>query len=204
MTFRGTNLHGDGEGQRPVDGRSMPDDRTERLGDRDSREAFVRAAYAGLYRWFYRLVGSPDRAADLTQETFAAFWESLDRMRGDASPRTWLFAIGRNLWRKQARAARALVADRVDSLADDEPPAERLAEEREFRDAAERAVGELPADLREAFILRFWHEFDYDEIGAIQGVSAGLARWRFFAARRRLHTKLVAWDPDPDRAEEDQ
>jgi RNA polymerase sigma-70 factor (ECF subfamily) len=182
----------------------MPDGRPGCLGDRESREAFVRANYVGLYRWFHRLVDSPDRAADLTQESFAAFWESLDRMRGDASPRTWLYAIGRNLWRKQMRDARAFVAERVESLVDGEPSAERLAEDGEFREAAERAVRELPADLREAFVLRFWHEFEYDEIGAIQGVTAGLARWRFFAARRRLHRQLAAWNPNPDRAEEDQ
>ncbi len=182
----------------------MHDDRTKSLGDRASREGFVRAAYAGLFRWFCRLVGSPDLAADLTQETFAAFWESVDRHRGEASPRTWLYAIGRNLWRKHRRAARTFVPDRVETAIDDGPSAERQAEEREFREAAERAVRELPADLREAFTLRFWHEFDYDEIGAIQGVTAGLARWRFFAARRRLHKKLAAWDPNRDRAEEDQ
>jgi RNA polymerase sigma-70 factor (ECF subfamily) len=186
----------------PVDDRPTHDDRTECLGDRASREAFVRAAYAGLFAWFCRLVGSPDRAADLTQETFAAFWVSVHRMRGDVSPRTWLYAIGRNLWRKHRRAARSYDPAGVERLAGDAPSPERQAEQREFRDAAERAVGELPADLREAFTLRFWHEFDYDEIGAIQGVTAGLARWRYFAARRRLHEKLAAWDPKQDRAEE--
>jgi RNA polymerase sigma factor (sigma-70 family) len=89
-------------------------------------------------------------------------------------------------------------------LADATPSAERQAEDREFREAAERAIGQLPDDLREAFTLRFWQGFDYDEIGAIQGVAAGLARWRYFAARRRLHHKLAAWDPDHHRAEEDQ
>ena len=63
---------------------------------------------------------------------------------------------------------------------------------------------ELPDDLREAFTLRFWHEFEYEEIGTVQGVAAGVARWRFFAARRRLQDKLAAWNPQPDRAEEDQ
>jgi RNA polymerase sigma factor (sigma-70 family) len=183
---------------------AMHDNPTECLGDRAAREEFVRAAYAGLFRWFCRLVGSPDLAADLTQETFAAFWESVDRHRGQASPRTWLYAIGRNLWRKHRRRARAYLPDGMETVLDDGPSAERQAEEREFRDAAEQAVRELPADLREAFTLRFWHEFDYDEVSAIQGVTAGLARWRFFAARRRLYRKLAAWDPNPDRAEEDQ
>ena len=179
-------------------------DRTECLGDLASREEFVRAAYAGLFGWFCRLAGSPDRAADLTQETFAAFWVSAHRIRGEVSPRTWLYAIGRNLWRKQRRAGRRYEPDGLDRLADGALSAERQAEEREFRDAAERAVRELPDDLCEAFTLRFWHEFDYDEIGAIQGVSAGLARWRFFAARRRLHEKLAAWDPRRDHAQEDK
>jgi RNA polymerase sigma-70 factor, ECF subfamily len=182
----------------------MHDDGSNRLCDRVSREEFVRGAYAGLFRWFCRLVGSPDLAADLTQETFAAFWASFDRRRGDASPRTWLYAIGRNLWRKHRRGARTNIPDRIGAVFDDGPSAERQAEEREFRAAAERAIRELPVDLREAFTLRFWQEFDYDEIGAVQGVTAGLARWRFFAARRRLHRTLAAWDPNPNRAEEDQ
>ena len=156
-----------------MDDEPAQDDRTEGLGDRAAREAFVRAAYAGLFRWFCRLVGSADLAADLTQETFTAFWTSLDRIRGEVSPRTWLYAIGRNLWRKHRRGARTFVPAPVDGLPDASPSAERLAEEREFRDAAEQAVRELPDDLREAFTLRFWHEFDYDEIGAIQGVTAG-------------------------------
>ena len=52
---------------------------------------------------------------------------------------------------------------------DGSPSPERTAEDREFREAAERAVIELPDDLREAFTLRFWHEFGYDEIGADPG-----------------------------------
>jgi RNA polymerase sigma-70 factor (ECF subfamily) len=207
MTFRGTTLNGQREGNGPVDLGRMHDDRTKCLADRASREAFVRSSYAELFRWFCRLVGSPDLAADLTQDTFSAFWESVGRIRGDASPRTWLYAIGRNLWRKHRhrRTARTYdVPDRLESVAEDGTSAERQAEDREFREAAERAVRELPDDLREAFVLRFWHEFDYREIEDIQGVTEALARWRFFAARRRLHETLAAWDPDPHRAEEDQ
>ncbi len=172
--------------------------------ERAAREAFIRASYAGLFRWFCRMVGSSDRAADLTQATFAAFWESADRIRGGVEQRTWLYAIGRNLWRKQRRDVRAFVPDAVEWVADSTPSAESRAEDSEFREAAERAIGELPADLREVFTLRFWQGFEYDEIGAIQGVAAGLARWRYFAARRRLHRKLAAWDPSRHRAEEDQ
>jgi RNA polymerase sigma-70 factor (ECF subfamily) len=175
-----------------------------RLDPREEREAFVHSSYAELFQWFCRLTGSSDRAADLTQETFAAFWESLDRIRGDASHRTWLYAIGRNLWRNQIRDRKVHDPAPLALVADGRRAVERAAQEREFREAAEMAVGGLPEDLREAFTLRFWHEFEYDEIAAIQRVSPATARWRYFAARRRLHEALSDWDPrhgdeeDPD------
>ncbi len=187
-----------------MNGDEPEDDRKPRLGDRASRTAFVRTSYAELFRWFCRLTGSSDRAADLTQETFTAFWVSLNRIRSDVSLRTWLYAIGRNLWRKQARDQRNGREELPEFVVDASPSPERVSENREFRAAAERAILELPDDLREAFTLRFWHEFGYDEVGQIQGVAPGVARWRYFAARRRLQEKLAAWNPERDRAEEDQ
>ena len=65
-----------------------------------AREAFVRECYSELFHWFCRLTGSADRAADLTQESFVAFWQAQERMPEGVSPRTWLYSIGRNLWRK--------------------------------------------------------------------------------------------------------
>ncbi len=174
------------------------------LGDRTSREAFVQASYAELFHWFCRLTGSADRSADLTQETFASFWGALDRLPPDTRPIAWLYAIGRNLWRKQARDHKAFEPVLLAVLPCAGISAEKTAQDREFVTAAELAVLELPEDLREAFSLRFWHDLNYEQIGAIQGVSAGLVRWRYFAARRRLVEKLAAWDPNQQRAREDR
>jgi RNA polymerase sigma-70 factor (ECF subfamily) len=172
--------------------------------DREFRESFVRATYAELYRWFRRLCGSSDLAADLTQETFAAFWGSSAKVPSGVSARTWLYAIGRNLWRNQLRDRRTIEAVSIGLVPGNEEGPESTALHREFREAVDLAVSELPEDLREAFTLRFWQQLDYEQIAAIQGVSAGLARWRYFAARRRLHERLAHWDPSPRRAREDR
>ncbi|MFO0960386.1 MAG: sigma-70 family RNA polymerase sigma factor [Isosphaeraceae bacterium] len=164
-------------------------------------EAFVLATYAGLYRWFHRLTASPDQAADLTQETYAAFWRSARRRGPGVSQATWLYAIGRNLWRKRLRDRKPSGTGDLDRLPARDRPADRAAQDREFARAAADEVARLPADLREAFTLRFWGEFGFDQIGAIQGISPALARWRYFAARQRLHRALDAWNPDPDRGE---
>lgn len=182
----------------------MGNEPVQELGDRAVREAFVETTYADLFRWFCRLTGSPDRSADLTQETFTAFWGALGRLPPHAGPRAWLFAIGRNLWRKQARDRKISEPAVLAVLPSAGPSAEQTITDREFQRAAELALRELPEDLREVFTLRFWDDLNYEEIGLIQGVSAGLVRWRYYAARRRLGEKLAAWEPDRQRTKEDR
>ena len=110
------------------------------LGDRTSREAFVQASYAELFHWFCRLTGSPDRSADLTQETFASFWGALDRLPPGTRPKAWLYATGRNLWRKQARDHKAFEPVLLAVLSCADPSAEKTAQDREFQTAAELAA----------------------------------------------------------------
>lgn len=181
-----------------MDSRSADDD-SKPPGAVDGAEAFVTATYTGLYRWFCHLTYSPEVAADLTQETFAAFWESSGRRGPGISPTTWLYAIGRNLWRKRLRDRRPHESAMLDQLAAGGRSVEQGAEDREFAEAVGFAVAGLSFDLREAFTLRFWNEFSYEQIGAVQGVEPGLARWRYFTARRRLQDVLAAWAPDREQ-----
>jgi RNA polymerase sigma factor (sigma-70 family) len=188
-------------GERLLDDSAMPGD--EGADTRGRQEAFVIASYAGLYRWFRHLAASPEAAADLTQATFAAFWASAGRKGPEVSSTTWLYAIGRNLWRKWLRDRKAHASGPLDRVAAGGRSPEQRVQDREFWEAAARAVAELPQDLREAFALRFWNEFSYEQIAEVQGVEPGLARWRYFAARRRLHRALADWDPDRGQTPED-
>ena len=130
-------------------------------GDRIGCEQFVRDEYEGLFRWFQWLTNCPHRAADLTQETFAAFWASLARKTPDTSPRTWLFAIGRNQWRKDCRDRKSHASngdefgdDLVDQISDSGPSPHEIAEHHEFAMALEAEVAKLPDDFREVLTLR--------------------------------------------------
>jgi RNA polymerase sigma-70 factor (ECF subfamily) len=180
-------------------GRRSVGDESEDSGVETDAEAFVTATYTGLYQWFCHLTHSPEQAADLTQETFAAFWESSGRRGPGVSPTTWLYAIGRNVWRKRLRDRRSHESAMLDQIAAGGRSAEQGAQDREFAEAVGLAVAELSPELREAFTLRFWNEFSYQQIGQVQGVEPGLARWRYFAARRRLQDALVAWAPDREQ-----
>ena len=158
-------------------------------------ERFVDGHYERVFAWFQWLVRDPDRAADLTQDTFAAFWESLDR-RKVREPRLWLHRIARNRWRKHCRAARL---NRVRGQTEREPvanwgnPALNLADS-ELAEIGAELVKQLPLSYREAVVLRYWCDFSHKEIAVVQRIPGSLARWRVHRGRALLRTWLGRGD----------
>ncbi len=49
-----------------------------------------------LYSWAIHKTASKETAEDLVQETFLAALKSLEKFKGESSPKTWLFAILNN------------------------------------------------------------------------------------------------------------
>lgn len=166
--------------------------------DRAVCEQFVRDQYEGLFRWFQWLTRCPERAADLTQDTFAGFWQSLSRKVPNVAPRVWLYAIGRNLWRKECRSRRVRSREEdghttMEQLVGHETNPFVAARDHEWAEALQAGIADLPEDFREVLCLRLWEDFDYEEIASVMGISRDLARWRFFRARQMLQKQLKGW-----------
>lgn len=159
---------------------------------RELCEEFVDAHYPAIYRFFVWLTNNPDTAADLTQETFAAFWETAGSLAEGPDWKLWLYGIARNRWRKRCRAG-ARRTDPLDAaleLPDTAPaPGDAVIASLEA-EATARAVADLPADYREALVLRVFQELTYAQIAGLLGIGEGLARWRTHQARRLLRAAL--------------
>lgn len=155
-------------------------------------EAFVAEQYPRVFAWFCSLTGARDRAADLTQESFAAFWESR-RTRQIEQPVVWLFRIARNRWRLSLRRrARTPVVTTID-----ETVAMTAAEEPNRESRIREFVLELPPKLRNAIVLSYWCDLSPSEIGRVLSVPAALVRWRLHHARKFLSRRLAT----PENAE---
>ena len=159
-------------------------------------EAFVQAHYRGVYRFLFWLCHDADTAADLTQETFMAFWASLRRPGGigEQDPKSWLYGIARNRWRKRCRDAhpeRRLPLEAAEAMRDEDAAPDAVLLRRLEAEQVVAALRELARDLREALALRVWEELSYAEIAAALGISEGLARWRVHRARQRLAARLA-------------
>jgi RNA polymerase sigma factor (sigma-70 family) len=164
------------------------------------------ASYAALYdryadqvyNYCLRLTGSPDDAADATQD---AFVNVLGRLQQDDRPvlefASYLFAAARNesyaLMRKRSRAQPTEdVPDRAPSQPDLETDPERALLLRDSQEAVRQANSQLPPRHREVLALREVAGRSYDEIGEIMGISENAAAQLIFRARGKLKGALTA------------
>ena len=83
-----------------------------RAGDEDAFRALTDPYRRELQLHIYRIVGSPQDAEDLLQETLLAAWRGLEQFQARASVRAWLYRIATNRSLDALRASRRRPEDR--------------------------------------------------------------------------------------------
>lgn len=170
-----------------------------RAGDTGAFETLVVRYQARIVNYASAMVQDAGAAEDVAQETFVRAWRGLERFRGESSFKTWVYRIATNVARTHLdrRARHARIADR--SLDDenealqagDVPSAAPDAETSLVtREAIDRALAELPEELRVALVLRDVEGLDYKEIAGVTGTPMGTVESRIFRARRHMRTLL--------------
>jgi RNA polymerase sigma factor (sigma-70 family) len=166
-----------------------------RGGDRRAGEQLFERHYAAVARFFRnKLEFGVD---DLIQRTFLACVEGRERIRGDASFRTYLFAVARNLLGKHYRG-RQRPGDRIDfgvtSIHDLAPsPSVVVAEHQEQR-LLLAALRRIPIDHQIVLELYYWERLTSAEIAGVLDVPHGTVRTRIRRAKQLLEEQLRALD----------
>lgn len=192
-----------------VEVRSTAEDQfLERLrrGEAAAFERLVAEHSGDVYALLYRLTADGEEARDLTQETFLRAFQSINRFRGEANLKTWIYRIAvnqaRNRWRWWRRRKRDVTVslDATDerhtqplgaTLRNNDavdPEQETLAHEREGQ-LREALLG-LRQSYREAVILRDVEGFSYEEIADTLEISIGTVKSRISRGRLELRRKL--------------
>ncbi len=165
-----------------------------------------------IFDLIYRLIGDPDDAADLTQETFVAAYRSLSEFRGDSTIYTWLYRIAVNKCKnrfKENDRRRAYEHRSLDVSEDFEPndkimlqhfadqtAPEAVLEKKELRYCIEQAMSRLPPDYKIVAVLRDIHGLSYEQIAQATGLSIDVVRTRLARARNMLRRKLEPYLAD--------
>jgi RNA polymerase sigma-70 factor, ECF subfamily len=158
-------------------------------GDRLALSSFVRRTQADVWRFCAHLV-DPQAADDLTQEVYLRAMRTIPRFRGDASARTWLLAVARNVAADEIRR-RQRRRRLPEPEAGDVPDESGLVALRELVDS-------LDDDRREAFVLTQVLGWSYADAAAACDVPVGTIRSRVSRAREQL----VALVEGEDRADD--
>ena len=162
-----------------------------RNGDQRAGDALFGRHFDSLYRFFERKV-SVD-VEDLIQRTLMSCVEARDRFRGEASFRTFLFAIARHQlmaeWRKHKR--NPALDFGVTSLHDLAPSPSQELRDKQGRRLLLTALRRLPLDLQIAIELVYWEKLTAPEVAEVLEIPEGTVRSRVRRARAALAETLA-------------
>lgn len=164
-----------------------------------------------VYGILMRLTGDPPAAEELAHEAFVRAFQGLNNFRSESRFGTWLIQIAVNLARDRLRERRRGRTVSLDALLERDMDASFLAEtrpaydpsdemdEQDLMDRFEAALGELPPDYREIFVLHHMQNIPYEEIASITGDAVGALKVRAHRARKLLKTKIFPESNQPAR-----
>lgn len=162
--------------------------------------ADVVARYADVvYTMAYRLTGDDEEARDLAQDVLLRLHKGLRRYR-EGNFEGWLYRTTLNVFRDRLRKRKRLKEDELPpDLGSRTPGTQRVEEQvqqRELHEIVQRALVHLPAEYREAVVLRDLEGCSYEEIAGILEVPAGTVRSRIHRGREQLRQLLAPYLED--------
>ena len=147
-----------------------------------------------LVHFIRRMVGDGTLAEDLAQETLLRADRSRASFRGQASLRTWLFAIALNACRDHFRADAKNTGRNVDLSAAERLPAnvdlEQALAQTEMGACISAYLFQLPERQREVVALHDMGGLDHEEISRVLGITEPNARVLLHRGRAALRVLL--------------
>lgn len=182
---------------------SMDGSREERLishavaGDSAAFSELMALHERRMYAVALRICANREDAQDCLQDAMLRIYRSLGSFKGQSSFSTWVYRITMNTCLDELRRRKSRNATSLDNLldngwspSDDDNAPEKYALASEQRRVIDRAIAELPEDMRSAVVLRDVQGFSYDEIAEILEANIGTIKSRISRGREKLRLIL--------------
>jgi RNA polymerase sigma-70 factor (ECF subfamily) len=168
-------------------------------------EEVLREHAPRIYSLALRLLNNEADAEDVTQDVLLQVFRKLDTFRGDAALSTWLYRVTVNaaLSYRRKRAAREehRVTEELDEVPQEaqEPrhgrrwsvPPEQEVLDQETQQLIERAIGRLPANYRDVYVLADVEGLPNAEIADLLGLGVPAVKSRLHRARLMMRDALA-------------
>ena len=159
-------------------------------GDATAWEPLVLAHQQAVFRLSYLLLGDPNDAEDVAQETFLRAWKHLKRFDFTRPLRPWLLSIASNLASNRRRSAGRYFAALTRAFR--EEPASASIEEKSSQHMQAndlwKAVQTLNLPDQQIIYLRFFLDLSVAETAEVLQVADGTVKSRLSRALEKLRT----------------
>jgi RNA polymerase sigma factor (sigma-70 family) len=160
-------------------------ERFTRHADESAFRALYRLHTPLLYRIARRMVGDPERAAEVVQDTWICAAQKLPAFRWESSLSTWLAGIAINRSREEIRRRNAAEPTNAEPV-EVRTPSARVSD----RIDLERAIDQLPNGYREVLLLHDVEGYTHEEIGQALNIEPGTSRSQLARARAAMRAQL--------------
>jgi RNA polymerase sigma-70 factor (ECF subfamily) len=162
-----------------------------RRGDERAFGHLVDNYQRAVFNLCYRMLWDAAEAEDAAQETFIRAYTRLASFDPNRKFSTWLLAIASHycIDRLRQRRLNLLSWDHLQPWrhpADPQPGPEEAALRSETQRYVQKLLAGLAPDYRAVLVLRYWHEFSYEEIAQALNSTVPAVKSRLFRARQML------------------
>ncbi|MDF2671595.1 MAG: polymerase sigma factor [Paenibacillus sp.] len=161
--------------------------------DPDTLDKLMMEYGQDVWNFAYLICKKREMADDITQDVFLQAFRHVTSFRGEATLKTWLLKITRNIsynYRNTAFIRKVLLVGFVER-AGAYPSAEEDFLEQESANEVWKSVFDLPAPYREVILLDAKHHLSILEIAHVLGIAEGTVKSRLFRARKKLSAMLT-------------
>jgi len=132
--------------------------------------------YSPLYFYLFKIVKDEDIAQDILQDLFIKFWERKERFGPINNVKYYFFKSARSLAINYLKAYRPESLDpenhkQVDVVFSAEDLIVNIEVGREARQILAMALNTLPKRQKEMIFLRYFDEWNYDQIAEVTGLQ---------------------------------
>jgi RNA polymerase sigma-70 factor (ECF subfamily) len=168
-------------------------------GDKKAQFEIYRLYYKSMYNSSLRIVGIPEEAEDIMQESFLTAFRKLKTYSGDVSFGAWLKKIVINRSLDELRKRKVLFEELHAELPvanEPEPEAASITVEE-----VKSAINSLSDGYRTILSLILLEGYDHEEVSEILGIKNVTSRTQFSRARQRLREILTENRKRTDKGE---
>lgn len=155
-----------------------------------------------LLVYFYRMLGSEEKAQDFLQDIFLKIIEHPQTFHTNRPFSNWIFSVAANMCKNEYRHQEVRRnfdqnAGAKDEMIQTNPESGIAAgiDHSQFSNRLAREIRHMDADHRNTFLLRFQENFSIKEISQILNCPEGTVKSRLFYTTQKLAARLKDFDP---------